>query len=164
MPEPPAPPAPALATPVFDVTQAQNLLDESPFSAWWGFRVDSVEPGRATVTLPLRPYMLRPGGIAHGGCAMTLADVTTWIALIGQTGQVDAVTTQQHSAFLGPARGDLTCRAAVIKAGRLLAHAQATVTDSSGRLVSHHTVSYTATAVAARPVDGTQAGRHDERP
>jgi uncharacterized protein (TIGR00369 family) len=127
---------------VFDAAAAQELLETTPFSTWWGFRVVSVGQGTATVVLPLQPHLLRPGDIAHGGCAMTLADVATWIALIARTGRIDAVTTQQNTTFLGPARGDLSCRATVIKAGRTFSHSEATVTDSTGRLVSHHTVSY----------------------
>ncbi|MGI8415367.1 MAG: PaaI family thioesterase [Nakamurella sp.] len=127
---------------MLDEAEAQALIDDSAFGRWWGFRVTAVGDGTATVTLPLRPEMLRPGDIAHGGCAMTLADVAVWVAITERTGDSRAVTVQQNNTFLGPARGDLSCEARLIKVGRTFTHGEATVTDSTGRLVSHHTVTY----------------------
>lgn len=58
---------------------------------------------------------------------------------------------QQNNTFLGSARGDLSCEARLIKVGRTFTHGEATVTDSTGRLVSHHTVTYANPAGPSKP-------------
>jgi acyl-coenzyme A thioesterase PaaI-like protein len=41
-----------------------------------GIEAIAVDAGTATLRLPTQPYHYRPRGILHGGCCMTLADVT----------------------------------------------------------------------------------------
>jgi uncharacterized protein (TIGR00369 family) len=126
-----------------DAAGAQRTLDASPFGPWWGFEVVSVEPGRARVRLPVRPELFRPGGVLQGGCAMTLADVTFWIAIMaGDDDAGDAVTLEQTSAFLGAARTDLVCDAELLRNGRTVLYGTADVRDTTGRLVGHHTLTY----------------------
>ena len=77
------------------VTQAQTVLDISGFGPWWGLQVLSVETGVARLSLKSRPELLRPGGVLQGGCAMTLADVTCWIAVMSLTGADDPSVTSR---------------------------------------------------------------------
>ncbi|MEU3368937.1 PaaI family thioesterase [Streptomyces sp. NPDC006660] len=126
-----------------DVAAAQAVLDSSPFGSWWGFRVEALKEGWAKVALPQRPELFRPGGVLQGGCAMTLADVTCWIAIMSLSGADDpSVTQQMTTSFLGPARTDLMCEATIVRAGRLIVYGTAETTDTEGRLVSHHTLTY----------------------
>jgi uncharacterized protein (TIGR00369 family) len=128
---------------VLDVEAAQLLLDRSPFGPWWGFVVQSVEPGVARVDLPVRPEFFRPGGVLQGGCVMTLADVTCWIAVLAATAaDSSAVTVHQSSDFLAAARTGLTCRSALLRTGRSVLYGTASTWDSAGRLISHHTITY----------------------
>lgn len=123
--------------------QAQALLDESPFGPWWGYRVTEVDAGRAAVVLPARPELFRPGGVLQGGCAMTLADVAFWLALLGGHGPDDpAVTLEMTTTFLRGARTDLTSTATVLSDGRRVGYGEASTTDADGRLVAHHTLTY----------------------
>ena len=125
------------------VTQAQAVLDASGFGPWWGFQVLSVEAGVARLSLKSRPELLRPGGVLQGGCAMTLADVTCWIAVMSLSGTDDpSVTQQMTTTFLRPARTDLTCVSTVLKPGRRISYAEASVMDTDGKLITHHTLSY----------------------
>lgn len=126
-----------------DVEAAQRLLDCSPFGTWWGFAVEAVGQGSAQLRLRRRDEMLRPGGILQGGCAMTLADVTCWIAILSMFGEEDqAVTQQMTTSFLGPARTDLLCESWIMRPGRRIVYATASTTDTGGKLVSHHTITY----------------------
>lgn len=128
---------------MMDVEAAQAVLDRSPFGPWWGFRVDAVKEGWAQVSLPHRPELLRPGGVLQGGCAMTLADVTCWLAILTLFGEDDhAVTQQMTTSFLGPARTDLRCESTVMKPGRLIVYGTASTTDTAGKLVAHHSLTY----------------------
>lgn len=126
-----------------DVALAQEIIDRSPFGPWWGFTVQAVDSGAATLALPARAEFFRPGEVLQGGCAMTLADVTCWIAILSVIGPDEpAVTLNMTTAFLGAARSDLTCRSALTRTGRRTIYATATVVDSAGRDVSHHTLTY----------------------
>jgi uncharacterized protein (TIGR00369 family) len=137
---------------VLDVEAAQLLLDRSPFGPWWGFVVRSVRPGLARVDLPARPEFYRPGGVLQGGCAMTLADVTCWIAILAATGaDSGAVTLHQSSDFLAAARTGLTCESSLLRTGRTVLCGTASTWDTAGTLVSHHTITY------LRPNSGSAA-------
>lgn len=126
-----------------DVEAAQAILDRSPFGPWWGFTVEAVGNGHAQLSLRQRPELLRPGGVLQGGCAMTLADVTCWIAILSLFGEDDqAVTQQMTTSFLGPARTDLFCESSVMRPGRRIVYGTASTTDTDGKLVSHHTLTY----------------------
>jgi uncharacterized protein (TIGR00369 family) len=128
---------------VLDVAAAQRMLDASPFGPWWGFRVRSVGPGSAQVDLPVRAEFFRPGGVLQGGCAMTLADVTCWLAVLTATGaESTAVTLHQTSSFLAAARTGLTCRSALLRTGRSMLYGTASTWDAAGTLVSHHAITY----------------------
>lgn len=137
---------------MFDVATAQGVLDASPFGPWWGFRVTAVRPGRAQVQLPARPEMFRPGGVLQGGCAMTLADVAFWVAIMSTTGVAEtAVTLEQTSTFLGGARTDLVCDAELLRGGRSILYGTAAVLDIHGAIVAHHTLTYFRPPVRERP-------------
>jgi uncharacterized protein (TIGR00369 family) len=128
---------------VFDARTAQQIIDNSPFSSYWGFRVASVGEGEATLVLPARDEFLRPGGVLQGGCAMTLADVAVWIAVLSWFGADDrAVTQSMTTSFLRPGRDDLTCVARVLRPGRQVVYSTATTHDSDEQLIAHHTVTY----------------------
>ena len=128
---------------MLDVTGAQRVLDDSPFGPWWGFVVEAVGEGTARLRLPRRDALMRPGGVLQGGCAMTLADVTCWIAVLSIFGADDpAMTLQMTTSFLGPARTDLLCESSILRPGRRVVYGTATTTDTAGQLVSHHTLTY----------------------
>lgn len=126
-----------------DAAQAQEIINGSPFGPWWGFTVKSVEHGAATLALPARPEFFRRGSVLQGGCAMTLADVTCWIAILSVVGPDEpALTLNMTTAFLGAARSELTCQSSLTRTGRRTIYGTATVTDNTGRQISHHTLTY----------------------
>ena len=136
---------------MLDAAAAQRTLDASAFGPWWGFEVESVQAGRARVRLPARPELFRPGGVLQGGCAMTLADVAFWVAIMATVeGGEDAVTLEQTSAFLGAARTDLVCEAALLRTGRTVLYGTAEVRDTADELVTHHTLTYLRPPTPAR--------------
>lgn len=87
---------------MLDAIATQQTLDAGPFGPWWGFEVEWVDTGRSRVRLPDRPELFRTGGVLQGGCAMTLADVAFWVAIMGTVDAGEAaVTLEQTSTFLG---------------------------------------------------------------
>lgn len=125
------------------VTAAQHVVDNSSFGAWWRFEVVDVGFGSATVRLGSRPELFRPGGVLHGGCAMTLADVAFWIALLSRDGIDDpAVTFEMKTNFLRGAATDLHSTARVLSTTRRICYGEASTHDDNGSLVAHHTLTY----------------------
>ena len=126
------------------VEAAQRILDGSPFGRWWGYRVEEVGAGTARLLLPFQPGFERPGGVLQGGCAMTLADVSFWIAGMTVTGEeLSTVTLQMSSSFLRPATlGDLRSEARILRAGKRILYGEASVTDAEGNLLTHHVLTY----------------------
>jgi uncharacterized protein (TIGR00369 family) len=126
------------------VDVAQRIIDASPFGRWWGFRVEDVGSGTARLHLPFQTGFERPGGVLQGGCAMTLADVSFWIAGMTVTGEdPSALTLQMSSSFLRPAvLGDLRSEARILRAGRRILYGEASVTDARGNLLTHHVLTY----------------------
>ncbi|HVP59311.1 MAG TPA: PaaI family thioesterase [Myxococcaceae bacterium] len=129
---------------LIDLDAAQRMIDSSPFGRWWGYRVEELGPGRARLLLPFQPHFERPGAVLQGGCAMTLADVSFWIAGMTVIGEdPTAVTLQMSSSFLRPATlGDIRSEARILRAGRRILYGEALVMDPRGNLLTHHVLTY----------------------
>jgi uncharacterized protein (TIGR00369 family) len=87
------------------------------FTGAAGFRVVSVEPGRAELSLPRRPDLLQFFGHFHGGIITALADQAAGIAVTSglPEGRI-GVTVELKVNFLSPADGsELVARAKTLK-------------------------------------------------
>jgi len=122
----------------------QHWVDESPFGPWWGLVVEAAGDGTAAVRLPHRAELRRLGGVLHGGCAMVVADVAVWIAIIATVeGGERAVTTHLATEYLAPARDcDIVGTARLVKVGRRLVVAAVDTRTISGTLVATHSITY----------------------
>src|SRR6476646_7108482 len=120
----------------------QDLLESSPFNRQYGFRVQAIGDGICTVAVPFQFTYERPDGLISGPVFMAAADVTTWLAIMTKTGIIDhLVTVEMKTNFLNGARAeDVTCTATILKLGRRLIYATAACTSSTGKLLTHHTV------------------------
>ncbi|UTH74292.1 PaaI family thioesterase [Chromobacterium sp. IIBBL 290-4] len=123
--------------------EAQAVLDASPFNRMWGFEALSVMPGEVHTRLRARPEFYRPGEIIQGGCILTLADVSVWLAAMTEVGRdAPIVTLDIKNTFLKPARSDVYCRASIISSGRKLVYGEAEISDESERVIAHSVVTY----------------------
>ena len=127
-----------------DETQiVQNLqasLDECPFNAFSGFRVESWKDEEQTLilTMPIRPEFERlPGsGQIHGGPIAALIDTAGCYALIAVTGNV-VPTITFRTDYLRPAMDtNLTAVATVRRVGRSVGVVDVDVLNDSGKLVA----------------------------
>ncbi|MBT0569495.1 PaaI family thioesterase [Curvibacter sp. CHRR-16] len=85
--------------------------------------VESIGPDCATVSHPVGPEQLRPGGTVSGPVLMAVADVALYVAILGRIGIVPlAVTTSLNINFLRKPSADARivgeCR--LLKVGRSL--------------------------------------------
>lgn len=127
------------------VEELQQLIDhESAFTKSYGFVVIEAGEGSCTLHVPDLPHFERPGGIVSGQVYMNAADVAMWLAIKTLRGIEDpSVTTQMQTYFLDSARREaFTCKAVVVKLGRSTAFGTAECTTLTGRLLTHHTLSY----------------------
>ena len=75
----------------------------------------------AEVRLKFDPRFKRPGGTISGPTMFTLADLTSYVAILGVLGEagVDSVTTTLTINFLArPEPADLVCRVDILRQGR----------------------------------------------
>lgn len=131
-------------TPAVTREDLENVLAESRFVGVYGFRLHGFGSGECTLVLPFHAALERPGGIVNGAALMAAADMAMWLAVMTRLGTgAPTLTADLNSSFLSAARKeDVFCTAKVLKLGRTLVYGVAECTTGTGRLVSHHTVTY----------------------
>ena len=122
---------------------AHRIVRGTPFGVWWGLEVVKLGEGWATVRLPFRQELVRPGGVLHGASYEVVADVAMWMAIMTLTGEEQmAVTIEMKTSFLRGATTDITAHAEVLKLGRRIVFGTATIVDADGTTAAHSTLSY----------------------
>ena len=99
-----------------------------------GIQFISIEPGRLTSRLALRPELLAPNGYLHAATIIALADTTCGYGTITDlpSGAQNFTTIELKSNFLGTARkGVIACVATRVHSGRTTQVWDAQVTDES---------------------------------
>ena len=124
--------------------QLQALLDRSRFVRSYGFRMVSVDADSATIELPFRRALERPGGIVNGPALMAAADCAMWVAIKSRIDiERDALTSELNTAFLAPAVAEpVRCTARILKLGKRSIYGVAECHSRAGKLFTHHTVTY----------------------
>ena len=85
---------------------ADAMWKEDDASSGLGMKIVEIAPGRATLTMTVRPDMVNGQRIAHGGFIFTLADSA--FAFACNSHNARAVAAQGHSTFIKPGKlGDV---------------------------------------------------------
>lgn len=128
------------------IAEIQSLTREKlPFALAYGFRLEALDSGTATVRAPYSNEFLRPGGTISGPVMMGLADYALYAAVLSCIGIVElAVTTNLNINFLHrPEPGDLLAYARIIKLGKRLAVGEVEMfVEGKDELVAHVTATY----------------------
>jgi uncharacterized protein (TIGR00369 family) len=105
-----------------------------------GIEILSLEPGRLTSRLALRPELLAPNGYLHAATVIALADTSCGYGTLAHLpeGAQNFTTIELKSNFLGTARqGTINCAAKQVHGGRTTQVWDATVTDeASGKTIA----------------------------
>lgn len=105
-----------------------------------GIEFLSMEPGRLTSRLTLRPELLAPNGYLHAAAIIALADTTCGYGTFTDLpeGAQNFTTIELKSNFLGTARqGGIACVATRIHSGRTTQVWDAQVTaETSGKMIA----------------------------
>lgn len=105
---------------------AENAV---PLVAILGLRIDRFDAEAVVVRLPWHDVALRPGGSVSGPAMMTLSDIALWGSVLARIGHEPlCVTTDLTFHFLAkPRHADVLASARIIRIGRTLAIAEATL-------------------------------------
>src|SRR5450755_2590561 len=124
--------------------ELKQLLATVPFTRSYGFTLANIGEGQCTIFVPFQKVFERPGGIVSGPVFMAAADVAMWLAIKTKLGLTDSsLTAEMKTSFLGGAKTEgFRCTAKVLKLGRRLIYGVAECVDSTGRLLTHHTLTY----------------------
>ena len=115
------------------------LLDaHHPFARFLGIEIKEIGFGTATLALPPNPDFQRLGGIIAGPMLMGLADLAMYAAVVGATGNPEAVTSSLTMNFLRKSpSGVILAHAKVLKTGRLCAGEVSLTAQGSTELIAH---------------------------
>jgi len=116
----------------------EPTLDEpTGFDRLYGLVLDDVAEDRATAHVPIRPELLQPGGLVHGGVIASVAEsvtsIATWLAVRDEGRSAQGLSN--HASFLRPVLG-ATIHATATRRhkGRGTWVWEVEVTDDEGRL------------------------------
>ncbi len=121
------------------------LREEIPWAFELGMHADAIGDGVATLRLPYRLNMLRPGGTIAGPMMMALADACMYAVAMSRIGKVKlAVTTNFSINFLfRPSPADLLAEGRLLKQGKRLVVMEVTVhSEGHAEPVAHATGTY----------------------
>jgi uncharacterized protein (TIGR00369 family) len=117
-----------------------NLRGQGYLPGLIGIEFLTMEPGRLTNRLPLRPELLAPNGYLHAAVVIALADTACGYGTFTDLpeGAQNFTTIELKSNFLGTAReGVISCVATKVHSGRTTQVWDATVTDeASGKTIA----------------------------
>jgi uncharacterized protein (TIGR00369 family) len=108
--------------------------------------IEAVDDRSATVSHPVGPAQLRPGGTVSGPVLMTVADVALYVAILATIGLVPlAVTTSLNINFLRKPspRNPIVGVCKLIKVGQILVVGEvALYSDRNEQMVAHAVGTY----------------------
>jgi|SRR5215471_17011570 len=109
-----------------------------------GIELDSIESGRARLTLEVKHQHLQLAGVMHGGAIATLIDTAVAFAIVGASEPTARFTTIEMKVNYLSAihEGWIVADARLIRDGRRIVVAECDVTDSKGRLAAKGLLTY----------------------
>ena len=111
-----------------------------------GLRVDSIEPGQVTLSLPVTADIVHAGGVVCGQAILAAADTAMLVAMIAQLGEFRPMTTVQlQASFVRPVPKDaaqIAVVARVLRHGKSLSYGDVEFTTDDGKLAAHATTTY----------------------
>ncbi len=118
--------------------QLEAMVRDSPYHEWLGVRLAALDPDKVTIEMPWRAEFVssRRGGYAHGGVLASLIDLAADYAVAAQLGH-GLPTVDLRVDYHRPAMpGTLRAEGRVVKLGRTVATADATILDAAGKLIA----------------------------
>jgi uncharacterized protein (TIGR00369 family) len=109
-------------------------------------RVEAVEPGQVTLSMPVTADIVHAGGVVCGQAIMAAADTAMLVAMIAQLGEFRPMTTVQlQTSFVRPVAKDVgrvAVVARVLRPGKSLSYGDVEFRLDDGKLAAHATTTY----------------------
>lgn len=104
------------------LSRVQEIFDRAPFITDVGFKLESVEIGRAVTSLEIQPKHMQQNNFVHAGVLSTMADHTAGCAGGSLIARNEVVLSVEYKInLLRPAIGQsLRCEAEVLRNGKTL--------------------------------------------
>lgn len=118
--------------------RVEQALLSVPFAKFLGLRLDSIEPGRATMSLEIRDEFKQNSGVVHGGVVASLIDSATAFAILPLLKDDERTTTIDLTiSYLRPlVNGLASATARVIREGGRIVAVTADLHDDAGNLAA----------------------------
>jgi acyl-CoA thioesterase len=122
-----------------------DALSTVPFAKLLGIKLDSVEPGLASLSLEIRDEFKQNAGVVHGGVIAALIDSAMAFAIVPLLKSDETTTTVDLTiSYLKPLRsGTAIATARVLRAGGRLIVLSADLIDNEGNLAATALSTYT---------------------
>ena len=106
------------------------------FTGYCGLEFDEIGKERCVISCPMRPELLNPAGIAHGGLIATLTDVAAGCMALVADGNTRSIVTQSCSIhYLSPGTGDrLRAESKLLRKGNRICVVQVDCFSTDGTL------------------------------
>ncbi len=113
-------------------------IPRPPVSELIGFKLESIETGRAVVTLEADERHRNPMGTLHGGVLCDIADAAMGMAYASSLSEGETFTTLELKInFLKPVwNASLRAEGNVVRQGRTVGLVECTIMDAKGSLVA----------------------------
>jgi uncharacterized protein (TIGR00369 family) len=122
----------------------QEKFEINHFPRLLGIEIDSVEEGRAVLSVEVRQELKQLQGVMHGGAIASLIDTAVAFAIVGASEPEARFTTVEMKVnYLSAIReGRVTAEARLIRDGRRIIVAECDVFDHKGRLAAKGLLTY----------------------
>lgn len=122
----------------------REKFQSNQFPRLVGIEIDSIENGRARLSIEVTERHLQQQGIMHGGAIATLIDTAVAFAIVGASEPGDRFTTIEMKVnYLSAIRkGRISADAWLIRDGRRIVVAECDVKGAEGRLAAKGLLTY----------------------
>lgn len=126
------------------VEKVRERFKQNHFPTLVGIEIDSIENGRAQLSIDVTEKHLQLQNIMHGGAIATLVDTAVAMAILGASQPGARFTTiEMKINYLSPiGEGRVVADARIIRDGRTIVVAECDVTDSNGKLAARGLLTY----------------------
>ena len=124
--------------------QIREKFESNHFPRSLGIELDSIENGRARLSLEVTHRHLQLAGVMHGGAIATLIDTAVAFAIVGAS-DADArfTTIEMKVNYLSAIReGRVVADAKLIRDGRRIVVAECDLFDQAGKLAAKGLLTY----------------------
>lgn len=122
----------------FKANLIERILGEeqAPLPYYLGMKAESIEEGKAVLSLKADPQTLNGSHIVHGGAMMTLVDCAMGMACFTYGKRVVTLDANINYLKAAPEGGDVFCYAEVLHNGRVTMVATCDIKNAAGKLLA----------------------------